>query len=295
MKMLTAILVFAFAISAMATTEIQTFFYDGSQDSVQMSLQSEATHTEYRYEQRRTTCFRQQVFYRTICRSTPSGRICQTVPEYRTIAYSCIETIRIPYEVKDYDVQAFVNLDISSLEGATPGESFEVTLDGDNLSLSAVGSRKYFILLTKKEISSRVEGPVKFIDANFTASLVDASPVTNALSIQNISLKGSDLFFDMGPIELRELIGFKLNITKSPILGSDKVLFDRELKTNEIKISSSNSSSEVTINIQNLGVRLSSGRFKITPKAYFKHKGSILNASQFERTEVSSTLIYKNR
>ncbi len=296
MKMLTAVLSLMFAISAFASSETKTFFYNGTQDSIQLSLNAEQTHTEYRYEQRRTICYRQEVYYRTSCQSTPQGgRVCQTFPVYRTISYPCIETVRIPYEVKDYDVEANVNLSVAALPSASAGETFQVTLNGDKLSLSALGSKKYFLILNKSEISSSINGSLKMIDASYATSLVDAAPVVKALDLTNISIKDLVLRFKMGPVEVRDVIGFSLNVTKAPLLGSNTVLFDRELSSSEIELSSQAAGSAVDVNIESLGVNLSSGRYSLTAKAFFKHEGSILNASQFERVEASRTLIYKVR
>ena len=296
MKMITAVLALMFAISAFASSETKTFFYDGTQDSIQLSLNAEQTHTEYRYEQRRTICYRQEVFYSTSCHSTPQGgRVCQTIPHYRTVSYPCIETVQIPYEVKDYDVEANVNLSVATLPGATAGETFKVTLNGDQVSLSASGSKKYFLILNKAEISSSIHGSVKMIDATYATSLVEAAPVVKALDLTNISIKDAVLSFKMGPVEVRDLIGFSLNVTKAPLLGSNTVLFDRELSSSEIQLNTQAAGSAADVNIEKLGVTLSSGRHTLTAKAFFKHEGSILNASQFDRVEASRTLIYKVR
>ncbi len=293
MKNILALLMLVFSLYSVASSETKTFFYDGTQDSVNLSLRSEETHTEYRYEQRNTICYRQDVFYRTVCYNTPTGRVCNTVPEYRTISYPCTQTVRIPYQVKDYDVDANVVLNVSSIPGIPAGETFKVTLDGDDLSILALGSKRFFVVLNKRDISSRTQGSMKFIDANFYVSLVEAAPILRALQVNNISFKDNSVFFKTGATT--DSVGFYLNVTKSPILGSDTVLFDRELSSSEIDLRAQGVGSEASINFQKLGVELGSGRFKITAKVFFKHQGTILNASQFERSEVSQTLLYKIR
>lgn len=292
MKMLSALVMLVLSMSIFASSESKTFYYDGSQDSIEMVLRAEKTHTEYRYEQRHTICYRQDVFYRTQCHSTPQGTFCRQVPHYRTVSYPCIQTVRIPYEVKDYDVEANVSLDVARTE-IPAGETFKVTLDGDHISLSAVGSKKFFILLKKQNVRSTMSGSVKFIDASYSAELVEAAPVMKALEMTNISAKNSILSFKMGPVEVRDLIGFRLLVKKAPVLGSDTVLFDRELAASEIQLNAQGAGSVADVNIQKLGVELTSGRHTLTATAFFKHAGTILNASQFEKTEASRTLIYK--
>lgn len=293
MKMLSALVMLVLSMSVFASSQSKTFFYDGSQDSIEMVLNAEKTHIEYRYEQRQTICYRQDVFYTTSCHSGPNGqRVCQTIPHYRTVSYPCIQTVQVAYEVKDYDVQANVNLDVAR-QAIPAGETFKVTLDGDQISLSAIGSKKFFIILNKQNVQSTMTGSVKLIDAAFSASLVEAAPVVKALEMTNISIKDSILSFKMGPVAVRDLIGFNLLVKKAPVLGSDTVLFDRELASSEIQLNAQGEGSAADVNIQKLGVQLTSGRHTLTATAFFKHAGSILNASQFEKTEASRTLIYK--
>lgn len=293
MKMLSALVMLVLSMSVFASSETKTFYYDGSQDSIEMVLRAEKTHTEYRYEQRHTICYRQDVYYTTHCTSTPQGhRVCRQVPHYRTVSYPCIQTVRVAYEVKDYDVEANVNLDVAKTN-IPAGETFKVTLDGDSIHLSAIGSKKFFIMLKKQNVQSTMTGSVKLIDASYSAELVEAAPVMKALEMTNISVKDSILSFKMGPVAVRDLIGFHVTVKKAPILGGDTVLFDRELASSEIQLNAQGAGSVADVNIQRLGVEMTSGRHTLTATAFFKHTGTILNASQFEKTEASRTLIYK--
>lgn len=295
MKLLTAISVLMFALSAFATSQTKTFFYDGTQDTAMMSLRAEKTHTEYRYEQRYTTCFRQETHYETRCQPGPQGRpVCHTIPVTRTVSYPCWQTVSVPYEVHDYFVEATVDLSFAKVAtGATPGETIKATLDGDRLSLSAVGSKKFFVMQTKQEIQTQMTGGLKLIDAAYGIELVEAASIVKALEVSNIGIKNDVLSIKMGPIAAQEHLGFSLDIKKNPVLGSSTTLFDRELSANEIMINSQETSSEAQININKLGVELGSGRHTLTAKIFFKHAGELLNGRQFETTSASRTLIYK--
>lgn len=294
MKLLSALVVMMFAISAFASSQTKSFFYDGTQDAVNMSLRAAKTHIEYRYEQRWTTCYRTVTHFETRCYGNPPR--CQTVPVTRTVPYSCMETVSVPYEVWDYDVEADVTVKFAELATELPvGETIKVTLSGDHLYLSAVGSKKFFILAKEMGISSQMNGSLKLMDASYEVSLVEAAPVVKALEMTDISLKNSVLNFKIGPVEVPELIGFSLEVKKNPILGSSTVLFDRELQNSEIMIANGESSAAASVNIKNLGVELESGRYTLTAKTFFKHSGKLINKEQFERVEASRTLIYKIR
>lgn len=296
MKLLSAIIMLVLSLGAFASRDIQQFTFDGSQTSTTLSLRADKTHIEYRYEQRHEICYRRVVHYSTVCQNTPQGRVCHQVPHYRDIPYSCVRTVQIPYEVFDYHVEANVSLNISALPEVRHNETFKATLDGDRLTLTATSSgARYFVMLDKQNVTSRMNGSVKLIDASYNVSFIESAPVTKALSLTNISLKDKVLTFTMGPVEARELIGFQLQVKKAPVLGSDTVLFDRELAANEMQLSAQGEGSVVDVNINDLGIKLSSGRYTLTAKAFFKHAGTLLNASQFESTEASRTLVYKIR
>lgn len=310
MKLVVGLLSLALSFSTLASSgESKTFTYDGSQDSVELILRGEKTHTEYRTEVRTTTCFRTEIVgYRTICngggypgpgpRPYPGGgRNCWREPVYRQVAYPCQQTVQIPYEVKDFDVDARVMLDVSKISmEATPGESFTVSLLGDTLSLTANGSKKFFLVLNKQDIRSRMNGTMKFMDALYSVELIESVPVLKALKMTDISLANDVLTFGLGPVNNNPNIAFSLNIEKKKLFGSDEVLFDRELTATEIVIKASNTGSAADVNIDRLGVSLEDGKYSLTAKAYFKAKGSLLNASQYgDDLEASKTLVYKIR
>ena len=312
MKMLVGLLFLAISFTSIASTgESKTFTYNGTQNSVELILRGEKTHTEYRYENRTVTCYRTEIVgYRTICTGGPGPgpgpgypgprpypRNCYQEPVYRQIAYPCTQTVQIPYEVKDFDVDARVLISVSNLSAAsTPGENFIVNLQGDNLSIQTQGSKKFFLMLKKLDNSSRMNGNVKFIDANYSIELIEAAPVLKALNMTNISIENSVLNFNLGLVTSTKNIGFSLKVLKKKVFGDDIVLFDRELSLSEIIINANNSGSAADVNVEKLGVNLEEGKYSLTAKAFFKAEGTLMNQSQFsDLLETSKTLIYKIR
>jgi hypothetical protein len=311
MKMLVGLLSLALSFASIASSgETKTFTYDGAQNSVELLLRGEKTHTEYRYETRTTVCYRTEIVgYRTVCtgsgpgypgprpgpRPTP-GRTCYQQPVYRQVGYPCSQTVQIPYEVKDFDVDARVIIDVTNLTGvSTPGEKFVVTLHGDNLSIQTVGSKKFFLMLAKESNRATMNGSVKFIDGLYAVELIEAAPVLKALTMTNISIENSVLSFGLGPVSSRANIGFALTVLKKRI-GSDTVLFDRELDSSEVVINASTAGASADVNVTNLGVALNDGKYGLTAKAFFKANGTLMNKSQFgDSIETSRTLLYTIR
>jgi hypothetical protein len=318
MKMLVGLLSFALSFASLASTsESKVFNYDGSMNSVELLLKAEKTHTEHRTEYRQSTCQRTEIAgYRTVCtgsgpgypgpRPGPGypgpgypGRSCYQQPIYRTVYYPCTITVDIPFEVKDFDVDARVIIDVTKLSTEmTPGEKFVVTLDGDALSITTVGSKKFLLMLTKQSNRATMNGSVKFMDALYAVELIEAAPILKALNLTKISMEKRILSFDMGPIENRANIAFSLKVLQKKI-GSDIVLFNRELDSSEIVIGATGtgetSAVAADINIEKLGVDLGDGKFSLTAKAFFKANGTLMNPSQFTDLEASRTLLYKIR
>jgi hypothetical protein len=302
MNFLLGLVTLALSMGAFADRgETKRFLFDGSESTVELLLRGEETHTEYRYETRHTTCYRNEVVgYRTVCtgggmpgpgpRPRPMPRTCRSVPVYRNVAYPCTQTVTIPYEVKDYDVEARVFLDVKKLsENLDSVEEFKVTLMGEKLSIDVNGSKKFFAVLTDKKINQSMSGSVKFLDVNYSVDLVPAAPVIKALEVNQISFEDDKVTFKLGKETLGKNLGFALNVTKRPIFGSNTELLDRELSPVEYSISGD----VVTIDLSNMGFKVKNGRYGITPKVFFKHNGPILNREQFGELEVSSTLILK--
>lgn len=319
MKLFIGLLSVAVSFSALASTvDTKTFAYDGSVNSVELLLKSEKTHTEYRVEQRQSTCYRQEVYgHRTVCtgggyygpgpgfpgpgrRPYPGPgpvRSCWTEPMYRTVPYSCIQTVNVPFEVKDYDVDARVIVDVTKLSSeATPGETFKVTLNGDNLSFDVAASRKFFVVKKQQAVRSSMNGSVKMIDGLLAAELIEAAPVLKAIKMTDISVENGVLNFDIGPVASMDNLGFSLKVVKVKTFGSDTTLLDRELLASEIEVkAASEGASTAGVNVSKLGVELAGGKFSLTAKTFAKFGGNLMNSSQFEELSASRTLIYKVR
>jgi hypothetical protein len=324
MKMLLWLFSMVLSFCAFASTvDTKTFVYDGSVNSIELILNAEKSHTEYRIESRETTCFREVVVgYNTICSGgyrypmpyphhrrpfpgtypypsrypAPAPQQCWSQPIYRTVPYACIQTLRIPYEVKDYDVDARVIVDVTNLSQlATPGETFKVTLAGDNLSFDVNGSKKFFVIKKRQDVRASMTGAVKMIDALLVAELIEAEPVLKAIKMTNISLVNDKLIFDIGPVASRDNLGFELKIAKVKTFGSDTVLLERELLPTEVEVTASSAGSVAGVNVEKLGVELKNGKFSLMARTFAKFKGSLMNSSQFENLSASRTLIFKIR
>lgn len=285
MRTVAILLSLVFSVSLFASTgETRSFRFDGSQRSNTLTLEGTKTHTEYRYEQRARTCYRQVlVGYRNVCRRVRTGsrcttrngqRVCTPVytrrctrrPVYRSEPYTCYETVRVPYEVFDYYTQANVNFTFAPTPaGINANEQLKVRLNGDDLSTSVNSSGKLILLYDRQE-TAYMDNGTKFINVQYFIEFVDLEKALAPLrgGIQLAEVKEDALIFNAGEIPQDMSYKFKLNIQKNRFLLSDPVLFSGDLNQGDLEISNMNGRSEVKVNLANLGVKLGKGRYKMS-------------------------------
>jgi hypothetical protein len=314
MKMFISFFSLALSLSSFASSiDSKTFVYDGSQSSIDFVLKTEKNHTEYRVEDVLTTCYRSQVVgRRSLCTGGLMGGFgysqrgpfpgpfptqCYSEPIYRQVPYSCTQTIRTPFQVKDFDVEARVSLEVSKVSAeVTPGETFKVSLEqGDKLVFTAVGSKKFFIIKKKQDVTETLTGSVKYIDAKLAADLVEAAPLQGALKITDIALDNAVLNFKVGEGANLARLGFSLKVAKVKFLGSDTTLLDKDLTSSEVNLDDAGIISVASVNVSKLGLDLVDGKFSLTAKVFPKFDGKLMNSDQFETLSAFRTLIFKSR
>src|SRR5690606_36297966 len=143
----------------------------------------------------------------------------------------------------------------------------------------------------KQDVGESVNGSVKFIDALYAVELIEAAPVLNALKLNKIAVDNGVLNLGAASDKGREFVGLSVKVVRAPVLGSDTVLFDRALSSDESSVLNNN----LTVDLASLGVDFSGGRYSITAKTFLKVDGRLLNNSHFSELEDSRTLIYKIR
>lgn len=315
MKIFLGVIALICALSAFASTgESRTFIYDGSLDSTELLLKGEKTHTEYRVEDVPSTCYRREVVgYTTVCRGGhygpyprpypypgphypgpyPYPQGCYQSPIYREIPYSCVRTVRTPFEVKDFDVDARVNLTVTRNGEALPKEKFTVSLKGDVLTLLMSGSRRFVGVLKTEVVNERMAGSVKIIDANYAIDLVDAEELSAAIKLRRISMNRGVVNLSAGRMADRGDLTLALTVVKKKALGRDEVLLNRTLARGEFEAQPEDGvATNIDVDTTKLGLDLKNGKFSITARLFFA--GKVLNRIELPALEATRTLIYKN-
>lgn len=278
-----------------STVDRQTLRFDGSTPEATFQLRTEKTHTEYRYEQVQRICYRQEVTYRTVCRqptpTTPGA--CWSEPVYRSVPYTCWETVAIPYEVFDYYVDAQVAVNFGELPaGLNASENITATLNGDILSLSSNGSKTLIVELARLEQNRNLRGSTMLIDAKADVKFHAYAPVAAALDMKNVSIKQNVMTYTLGPVAGLQL-AHDLKIIDNPVLGSSTTLFNGEMGQALARTERGSVTDMRIAFVDVLGRQLGSGRYSITAEASFKAGVSVMNAAELEKLSASKTILYK--
>ncbi len=286
--------------SAFASTiESQTVFFDGSQTQEVLNLKAEKTRTEYRDERVARTCYRTEIVgYRTVCRRPPppQPQQCWREAVYRTIPYTCYETIRVPYEVFENYVDAAVTINYSQLpEGLVAAENITATLNGDLLTLRSNGSKRLIVELNSLQQNRTMQGNTLMIDAVAILNFHDAQKVKAALNLTDARIQKSVLTYNLGPISGVNL-QHNLKIVNNPRLGGSTTLFNGILDAGNLSREERGATTAMTVKFEDvLGRTLSSGRYDITVSAEFKAGRAILNTQEIGSLSAEKTIVYSIR
>jgi hypothetical protein len=229
------------------------------------------------------------------CRMVPDCRTesyCDTRMDYRcrdlyrTVAYTCYRDERIPYEVKDADTVADVEVLFPSFNKRTVSapERITVKLHGQELSVSGSSPAKETLLIGRVEqqkIASH--GDLVQIAGRLQVRAVPFELIDQALMIQDLAVDSGDvLTFTTGDVQNQIPVAMHLKISKNRTLAPDKKLIERDLNPSEVQITPmGNGRATVTVNLNALGMEeaLKKGDYKIKlTSRIMKNAMALINA-----------------
>ncbi len=258
-----------------STIDAYTLPIVGVQTEENVTLNAVQTRTEYRNETVARTCFRTvNDGYRTVCHQVPenycyedhmSRRICSTryvnrchtEPQYRQEAYTCYQTVSVPYEVFSHNVKANVNVKVSNVPGDvqaphnTCGINF--TLEGSLFRAGAECSE--FIVLAKQTAEEERSGNTVIQNRTMNITLLDAQKITAPVKggIAEMRLEGQTLVLRTGDLTKNPNFSLKLFVERRKLLKGDETLINRNLIPSEYSFEKINEDyGLVKINLQKL-------------------------------------------
>jgi hypothetical protein len=255
MKSIMLALALLAGISAHASTvDSYSLPVTGAQTEDNFIMKTIQTKTEYRNETVANTCFRNVLDgYRTECTTVPqvvcyptppAGQACTTryenrcysVPQYRQEAYTCYQTVSVPYEVFSNNVKANLNVRVAAVAGdvqATNSCGINFSLLGANLTTTA-NCVDFIVLANKTNSESRV-GDTLIQDRTMNVTLLDAKTIAAPTKggIVDMKLVGQTVTFRTGNLTKNSNFSLKLFVQRRKLFKHDVTLISRNLLPSE--------------------------------------------------------------
>ena len=219
------------------------------------SLNTIVTKTLYRTETRANTCYRTEFggyyshcdFFPVVqCYGFPPGQqrchtemiySCRQEPQYRTVPYTCYDTVNVPYEVTDHAATAnfHINVNKTGAKNTDARDCFlHYTMDGESLRANAECSN--VIVLSTSSKTNQVDrvGNVVF-NYEINLTLIDKNTATAAINsgITNMNMEGHTLTFKVGDLSKNQNFSLNLFVERRHLLKSDETLINRPLTASE--------------------------------------------------------------
>lgn len=293
MKNIILLLVALFSGSVFAdTTDIRTILVDGVNTIEEVNLSTEKTRTEYR--QVPSTCYRTvrttRCTTRRVC--NPNGqcrprRVCR--PVVRTVPYRCMR--QVATEVHDYFVETNVRFELAiPATQEMVREQITMKMEGERASVSVQGSKNFFLMLDAQNRTESRENGVKYVDLLYKISLVSAAEAKNALArgIKNVKLSRGVLTFSLGTGFNFSNFAQEIKIFRNRRLGSDTLLLEKFLTANEADIQSTASATNLTVDLNKLGINLPSKMRIILNSQYNIDENKILNRGEIDTSATAN-------
>jgi hypothetical protein len=228
---------------------------NGQQSVENFTLNAVQTRTEYRSETQANTCWR-TVFagYRQVCRQEPvtscwpgpDGRQfcdtrwitqCYQEAQYRQEAYTCYQTVQIPYEVFNNYVRALVSVKLPNIPtgSSLPQQTCNIDFRLEGGSFSSYANCSEFIVIASRTSTESREDQTVIQDRKFDITLLDAKTVTAPVrgGIGEMRLEGQTLVFRTGDLTKNPNFSLKLFVERRKLLKGDETLINRNLAPGE--------------------------------------------------------------
>jgi hypothetical protein len=189
---------------------------------------------------------------------------------YRTVGYTCYRDERVPFEVKDADTVADVEVLFPSFNKRTVSkpEKISVRLHGQELSVSGSSPAKEALLIGRMEQQKLAShGNLVQIVGRLQIQAVPYDLVDQALMIQDLTVSADDILsFTTADIQGQIPVAHHLKISRNRTLAPDKKLIERDLLSTELQITPAGPGRvTVTVNLNSLGMEeaVKKGDFKV--------------------------------
>lgn len=233
-------------------------------------------------------------------RPEPRRPVCHTEAVYRTEAYTCYQTVSVPYEVLDHNSISNFVVSLTNEGNANSGNQCYInfTMSGDNLSTGSNCSE--LLLLASKGASSSVDRfGTRVNNFDISVKAVDMNSQILALKggLTNLHLEGQTLVVTTGDLNRATNAKLKLFVERRRFLKSDETLINRTLNAGEFTFESAGADTGLTkIDLRKLlgGINTSKKHKVRVELDVTLPAGEILNDNLMPRHQEAEITVWNN-
>lgn len=193
-----------------------------------------------------------------VCSETPGREVCNSEPRYRTEYYTCTQSVSVPYQVKDYDVENTITVVVEKNSKLPKGvrEVIDLVQSQQSLVLNAVKtSGKVLISATQQTREVSFNGSLKRFETAVSMKLIDRQAAIGPFIGPISELTGdiNELQLTTGLITDLSVLKIEIIAKKNRLIGSDPVVIQKVLTLEDMTLVNSGSQTTIKINFNKLG------------------------------------------
>lgn len=198
-------------------------------------------------------------------------------------------------QVHDYFVETTVKFSFNNRDVDTDAyENFKVTVTGERAKLSVDSSKNYAIVLDKEERRESRNGGVKYVDLTYKVNFVSTAKANNVLKdgIRNVKLRSGVLSFSLGAGFNLDDFSQQIRLFQNRRLGRDTLILDKYLTQNDANVQSTANASNITIDLNQLGVRIPSKLRVILDTRFDLDTNKVINKDEL-KLDASANWVFR--
>jgi len=285
MKLLLSLILIISSSVFANSVDIKRFTYTGQNNLEQVNLSTEVTKTIYENRTVRSTCYRTST--RRQCRRVcSSNRRCRTICRNVIVRrpYTCYRNRRVAVQVFDYENISDLTFSFDSPDTNTNfNEDFTITQRGSNFDVDVNGSGNQLIRLRKTSENITRDNDVRYVKTDFAVSFTNVALGSKVLSsgLTGVKLSSNVLTFNVGSGYNLKDFDLNLKLYRNRRFGSDILILDRDVR-NVAKLNDNGFITEVTIDLNELGVNVPNNKRIIIDTKYDIDLTGALNAQELK-------------
>lgn len=190
-----------------------------------------------------------------VCRTTYRTE-CNQVARYRSESYSCTRTVKIPYEVFDYNIEAKVDINVSSLpENFEINEELTIELINEEVSLKlSQNNASYVAIIKNQEKHESLNDQIKNIHFQIEIEIYKEEDIKKDIEgvFEKLSYENQYLIMTLKSTHIVGLESIHLNLSQDRFLIRNKAIFNDIIPTNKIEKTELNGKQILKVHIPTL-------------------------------------------